>query len=59
MSARVQLTPEERKAQLAAFAKRYQEIKAELMAAFPDIPEAECGNRALKETDEEFGFPSK
>ena len=51
---RYELTPEERRAQYDAFAKRYQEIKAELMATYPETTEAECGKRALEEADEEF-----
>jgi len=58
-------TPEERRAyfrtlprreQYELIARRYQEIKAELMATCPHKTEAECGNRALEEVDEEYGL---
>jgi hypothetical protein len=48
------MTPEERHAQYEAYAKRYMELKAELIALAPHKTEPECGNRALIETDEEF-----
>jgi hypothetical protein len=50
------LTPEERALQYAAFSKRYEERKAELMVKYPHKSEAECGNRALEDVDEELGF---
>jgi hypothetical protein len=54
MSEKVPLAKEERTRQYAAYSKRYLEIKAELMAKYPDIPESACGDRAMEKADEEF-----
>lgn len=53
------LTPEERTAGYAAYTKRYQEIKADLMVEYPHMGEAACGKRAMEEIDEESGFKVK